>query len=250
MRSRGNAAGPNRWSVGLALAVLTSACFVPPALPIRGVLAGAPGRLADGELELSGGPIGFMNGVQGIEPPLAGGGWVAHALTQNVSVELGGFTVPVGPGAGFGFAGARWTRAVLTTASGTLFADADVGLGAGGTLCTSSTCPGSRSPRVFELGSTQGGALGFTTGPFSVYARVKLEEGSTARGPLMLFPFGVLGVELRLARVVSIGVAAGGMSFVDPRQSLGGFAPFYQLQATLFLDAPWRRATATSATAR
>ncbi len=240
-----------RWlALAGLLGVFGLGCVPPSALPVRGVLAGAPGRLAAGELELSGGVIGFMDGQPPwVSAPLVGGGWVATALTERLSVELGGFAVPLGRGAGFGFLGARWTGAVHSTSQGTLFADVDVGLGAGGTYCTPDNCPGSRSPRVFELGGTQGGAVGYTVGPLSVYARVKLEEGKTALGHLVLWPAGVLGVELRIGHVLSLGVASGAFSLAELGRPFG-FAPLYQLQVTLFLDAPWRAAPTTSATAR
>lgn len=228
------------WLLGAVVALGASACFAPPALPVRAVMAGAPGRLADGELELSGGTIGGL----AVNPPAAGapllgGGWAAGALDPHLSLEIGVLDVPIFPGAGFGFFGGRWTGTVATTSAGSVFADVDLALGAGGTYCTPAACPGSRSPRVFEFGSAQGGALGFKSGPFSVYARVKIEEGKTALGPLMLWPFGVLGVELSLGHVVSLGVAGGGMSIIEPGKpfSLG---TFYQAQATIFLDAPWR----------
>ncbi len=250
MRPRGNALlfGGERFVGAVLLALLSFSCVPPPALPVRGVLAGAPGRLAPGQLELTAAGLGFFNQDSVPNPPTVPGGWAGYALDEHFSFEVGGVSIPIGQGAGFGFFGARWTRTLLAGPSGRLVVDADLGLGLGGTLCTDETCPNSKSPRTFELGATQGGAIGYTLEPITLYLRLKLEEGSALRGPVVLWPFAVLGVEARLAKVLSVGVSAGEMGAYFGSQS--GWVPFYQLQATLFLDAPWRAAQATSASAR
>lgn len=233
------------------LALWATACVAPDALPIRGVMAGAPGRLAQGELEVSASGLGFFNGNAELplSAPTAYGGWGAYAASEHLSFELGGYFLPLGHGVGFGFLGGRWTGTLLTTSLGTLFADLDGTLGAGGTYCTPTSCPGSQSPRVFELGLAQGGAVGFTTGAFSFFARVRVDEGKTALGHVWVWPFAAFGVEARPARAVSLTLSAGGLTFFELGR-LGEWAPFYQLQATVFLDAPWSRTPTTSATAR
>lgn len=225
-------------------------CTTPSALPIRGVMAGAPGHLAPGELEVSAAGIGLFNGGTAVPTaPLIPGGWAAATLGEHLSVEFGGVFIPIGAGAGFGFAGARWSGTLLDTPHGSFVGDADLGFGLGGTLCTSSNCPGSRSPRVFEAGLSQGGSVGFRMAPVTLFLRARAEEVSTLRGPAMVYPFVALGVELRPAPALALGLDMGGFGMYGDGYG-GGFAPFYQLQATLFVDAPWLRPTATSATAR
>jgi hypothetical protein len=173
--------------------------------PVRSVGYGAPARLREGDVEIGGGFVG-------LGAPVAGGGWLAYALRDWASVEVGA------DGAigrwGMGFIGGRFTHAPRRDRKfyGSLDGEVGVGMGAGGhKSCSSGASAGCQRP-WFEraaLGAYVGGGAGYHLAFFAFYARGRVQPTIGDGLPRTLWGTAQGGIQFRLGEVVDLFGSAG-----------------------------------------
>jgi hypothetical protein len=205
-----------RLASGLVLLAALSGCasYSPP---VRSPTYGAPGRLRQGDLEIAGAVAGV------VAPGDAGGGWLAYAVRDWASVELG-VDASIGRWA-MGFLGGRFTHAPKRDRKlhGALDGEVGVGMGAGGNAhCSnySTSCdPRSWHERV-AFGSYLGGGAGYHFSFFALYARGRVQQ--TVSDGLPATVWGTLhgGLQFRIARTVDLFGGTGLSGFIAGKPSI------------------------------
>jgi hypothetical protein len=208
--------------------LLCTGCSPTYAPPVRAWHHGAPGRLAQGELEL-GAVIG------GYAAPAVGGPRSAYAIRDWVAVEsasnlsLGSWVLQS--------TGLRFTLTRALTPRVRLSADLEVGggIGVGGRRCHEGECDGIEWSRRLAGGGYQGLGLGLHVRWFSFYVRGKVEETIARNIPLTVWPSTLLGIAFDIKHQASLDLGAGYLAYwnaVDHEHGL-----IYQIGVTLYLDA-------------
>lgn len=199
-------------TTGLLLLALLPSC-VSYAPPVRSLTYGAPGRLRQGDLEIAGGAAGI------IAPGSAGGGWLAYAVRDWASVELG---VDASRNTwAMGFLGGRFTHAPKRERKlhGALDGEVGVGMGAGGeAYCayssTSPRCDHRNWNQRVAFGSYLGGGAGYHFSWFALYARGRIQQSMSDGLPATVWGTLHGGLQFRIARTVDLFGGTGLSGFV------------------------------------
>lgn len=199
---------------------------------------GAPGRLAQGDLEVGGG----MTAISKV--PAGGGAFVGYGLRDWVSVE-GGLDGTLGERL-MGFGGGRFTYAPKRAMRRHVALDGELGLGfgAGGRCYTNeneaSTCaPGPWSGRT-AFGGYLGAGASYHLSFFAVYARVRGQAGLADSLPGTLWGSAHGGVQLRIARLVDL-FSSVGYSGLTTREGHGAGFLTWSVGTSIHFGVPIRR---------
>jgi hypothetical protein len=205
---------------------------------VRGAHYGSPGRLDEGQLEISG-------TAGGVIAPGIGGPQLAYGVSDWLSLEAGGnFSLAANQqNWAMGYFGPRLTYALDRQSPVHFVSDLElgVGLGVGGALhdneskdsfCQS--CDASTWNQRFSYGSYQGIGVGGRFHWFSLFVRARVEESVASGIPLTLWPSAMLGLEFDFSRRAALGLGGGFMAYVNDIDKQYGW--FYQASLTVFLD--------------
>ena len=227
-----------RWALTASVILLSGCAAYSP--PVRSLGYGAPGRLKQGDLEIGG---GFA--APGI--PAAGGGWLAYALRDWASLEVGAD----GSGDwGMGFVGSRFTYAPRREQKlhGALDAEVGLGLGAGGNqACDAkdSLCDDRPWNKRIAGGGYLGGGAGYHFSFFALYARGRAQPTGAAGLPFTLWGQAQGGIQFRIAKMVDLFSSVGIGGFVTPHTSdNAGF--IWDFGVSVHFDPRARRAKKTA----
>jgi hypothetical protein len=223
--------------IGFALLLGATACSPVYAPLVRGAHYGAPGRLAEGQMEV-GGAMG------GVITPTIGGPALALALRDWVSLEAGANLSFVSEQWAMGYLGSRFSWVPGGRSRPYRFAadlEVGVGAGAGGAACSRSADDGcypvdNREWKDrFAFGSYQGFGLGGHFRWYSLYLRARVEESGATNVPMTVWPSLALGQGFNIKGRVSIDLSGGFMAYSNAQDHEVGW--FYQLAVVIFLDA-------------
>lgn len=201
---------------GLLVLALLPGC-VAYAPPVRSLNYGAPGRLRQGDLEISG-------GIAGTGGVVAGGGWLAYGVRDWASVELGFDALR--HGWAMGFLGGRFTHAPKRerTLHGALDGEVGVGMGAGGENSCSfddKHCDRRRWDKHAAFGGYLGVGAAYHFSFFALYARGRAQQTFSDGLPPTLWGTLHGGLQFRIARTVDLFGGAGLLGFFTAeRQNL------------------------------
>lgn len=220
----------------IAAAVLFTGCaaYSPP---VRSVGYGAPGRLRQGDLEVGG-------GFAAAPVPAAGGGWLAYAVRDWASIEVGA------DGSartwGMGFIGGRFTHAPRRERKlhGALDGEVGVGIGAGGgRWCDPNNVSCDRRPwhQRIAAGGYLGGGAGYHFSFFALYARGRAQPTVADGLPFTLWGQAQGGVQFRIARTVDLFSAVGIAGFLTGRTN-NPMGLVWDLGVSVHFDPRGRRA--------
>jgi hypothetical protein len=203
--------------------------------PVRSVGYGAPARLRQGDIEIGGGFVG-------LGAPVAGSGWLAYALRDWASVEVGA-DGSVGRW-GMGFLGGRFTHAPRRDrkSHGALDGEVGVGLGAGGHRSCNTDATAACQRPWFErvtLGAYLGGGAGYHISFFAIYARGRVQPTVGDGLPRTLWGTAQGGLQFRIAKIVDLFGAAGVSGMVVHLAEAHGFT--YDVGLSIRLGARTRR---------
>jgi hypothetical protein len=203
--------------------------------PVRSVNYGAPGRLRRGDLEVAGGFAGFA-------APQAGGGWVAYAVRDWASVELG---FDASRTWAMGFLGGRLTHAPRRERKlhGAIDGEFGVGMGAGGEpYCALPPCTGRPSLGRAAFGAYVGGGAGYHFSFFALYARGRAQPTVADGLPGTLWGTLHGGLQFRIARTVDLFAAGGLAGLVNASDRVTGWS--YDAGVSVHFDVRGRRSRA------
>jgi hypothetical protein len=216
---------------GVLLVLAAADCSPVYAPPVRGIQAGAPGRVREGDVE-----IGAT--MAGVLAPTAGSLHVAYGLYDWLSLEGGGTFIvsPAGssplPYSVMGWVGPRFTLPRKPNGV-SLLLDGELGIGAGvgGELCPTdpstnkTVCEpdGLRWYQRTAFGGYQGGGLGLAVSWFSFYGRVRVEESTATDIPVTFWPSATLGLGFDLGRHVSLDLGGGYLGYRNAKDQEDGW---------------------------
>ena len=188
-----------------------------------------PGRLAGGQLEVSG-------AVGGLTAPTVGGVHVGYALNEQVQLEAGTnlSLLASSPNWATGWAGVRLTRQSPSRHGLRLVADVELGAGAGvgGASADRSDDHWTRMPAA---GIYEGFGLGAHWRWLGFFVRGRLDAAAGEGVPTTLWPTLMAGLEVRPLRWFSIGAGGGYLGHWTRPTGLVSLW-FYQAQLTLLFD--------------
>jgi hypothetical protein len=208
---------------GLVASLLGCAPTFAP--PVRSATQGAPGRLSQGDIEISGGGAGFVT-------PAAGGGWLGYGIQDWLAVEAGADGAP--GGWGMGFAGIRLTHAPARKNMFHLAFDFEsaLGVGAGGVRCgnldpESTSCRGADGRPWYERaagGGLVGGGAGLHMGPVAAFTRSRVQVTRATAVPTTCWTTVHGGLQLRIAGTVDLFSSVGHTGYWNERDRAHGIS--------------------------
>ena len=216
-----------RW--GALAVLLMTACNPVYSPPVRGLHSGMPGLLSDRQLEV-GATIGGLVYPSVLVPHLALG------LRDGFSFELGANFNVGSQNWAMGWSGARLTLDKHLGVGRKLYGDFELGagFGAGGSDGPPRTMTAWNLLRAY--GMYGGVGVGVRTGYFGVYGRARMDASDGERTGTTLWPSAILGVEMRIAHHLVLGLAGGYLGVFSPGFTLHGW--LYQGQLRYFFDVP------------
>lgn len=204
----------------LAGAFACAGCTATYAPPLRSTHGGAPGRVSEGDVAISGGASGWRY------PTVAGGPAISYGVRDWVAVEGGG-NVSLGRW-GMGWAGLRLTHAPRRYAKNYLAIDGEAsgGAGWGGSLCGNGEADGCadglRAGQRVAGGGLLGGGVAGHFSFFSVYARARGQLTAATAVPMTMWGSWGGGMQFRIARTVDLYAQAGMFGYRNERDHFRG----------------------------
>ena len=230
----GMTAAPWRWAITATLTLLSVAgCNPTYAPPIRAVTYGAPGRLPQGRMEISGAAL---------VPWAVGGPQLAVGIRDWLAVE-GGANLYLLDGHQrwtLGHGGLRFTASQSRSLPARLAFDFELGAGGGLGGVVHGNDPGDASSdgRAWNdriaWGGYQGIGFGLHARWFAIYLRGRVEESTATNVPLTIWGSGTLGLDFDIVHRVVLSVAGGAAGYWNNTQSQAGVLG--QAAITVYLD--------------
>ena len=226
--------------IGMALAMvllLASGCNPIYAPPLRGYQYGAPGRMKEGDVELSG-------TVGGVLLPTVGGPRVGVAIRDWVSLGAGGnfALAQFVDNWAMGYLGPRFTYSSPRKEMAGFAFDVELGVGGGvGGRCESRCGPGGTdydglawSERL-AMGAYQGIGIGGRHEFMAYYLRARVDEVTATNVPTTYWPSVGGGLEFDIDHKGAVNVGGGYLGYYNRHEHNDGW--FYQLGGTIYFDA-------------
>lgn len=208
LKGRGILASMHRIArfVTLAAAPACAPTFAPP---LRTQMGGAPGRVAQGDVEVAG-------ATTGRNAPAYGGPTLAIGVSPRVAIEGGGeFAAAADGNSGWalGFAGTRITGRIPARRRLTLVGDNELGIGAGVGGRNCEPAEGCDSDRRWYQRSAGGAYAGFGGAlrwrvP-ALYTRIRAQVMAAQNIPVTAWTTWSTGLELRFVERVSVWAGVG-----------------------------------------
>lgn len=212
------------WASALLLGCLLAGCAQTYAPPLQSIHGGAPARVAEGDLALQGGAVGYG-------APSIGGAGLSYGLRDSWAVEVGGNMSH--RDWGMGWAGLRYTHAPRRYAKNYLALDVQLAGGAGWGGRADEFLSGpvdGRDPldRIAGGGALDAGVAGHFSF-FAVYARARGQLTGATNIPATLWGDAGVGVQFRIARSVDLYTQAMWAGYRNRLDNLHFRAPLYEV---------------------